>query len=88
MIYRELVIHYGLWDQLRVDQGKEWHLMLFIQEQLAHLRTNTNRAPHSFRLHQSWQVYVVDADNINVTHVFNPIIALNRTIVLKGCGWK
>jgi len=46
MIYRELVIHYGLWDQLRVDQGKEWHLMLFIPEQLAHLRTNTNRAPH------------------------------------------
>ena len=45
-MYRELVIQYGLWDQLRVDQGKEWCLMLFIQEHLAHLRTNTSRAPH------------------------------------------
>ena len=35
-----------LWDQLRVDMGKEWVLMLFIQEQLADLRRNIHRAPH------------------------------------------
>lgn len=35
-----------MWDQLRVDHGREWYLMLFVQEQLAHLRRNTNRAPH------------------------------------------
>lgn len=38
--------NYGLWDQIRVDQGREWILSLYVQETLAHLRTNTSRAPH------------------------------------------
>ena len=37
---------HGIWDQVRVDHGKEWILSLFIQEQLAHLRYNTTKAPH------------------------------------------
>ena len=49
-IYKEMyssVLHtYGLWDQVRVDQGKEWILMLYVQELLAELRTNVHRAPH------------------------------------------
>lgn len=44
--YRPVVQRYGLWDQLRVDHGKEWTLMLFAQEQMAHLRGNCSRAPH------------------------------------------
>jgi len=43
---RPIIEEYGLWDQMCVDQGKEWTLMLFVQEQLAHLRRNTDRAPH------------------------------------------
>jgi hypothetical protein len=43
---RPIVLQYGLWDQLRVDHGKEWYLSLFVQEQLSHFRYNTNRAPH------------------------------------------
>ena len=43
---RPIAQQYGLWDQIRVDQGKEWTLMLFIQEKLQHLRRNTSRAPH------------------------------------------
>lgn len=39
-------MEFGLWDQIRVDQGKEWVLMLYVQETLAHLRRNTSRAPH------------------------------------------
>ena len=46
MTNRPILQRYGMWDQLRVDQGKEWYLMLFVQEQLAHLRYNTSRAPH------------------------------------------
>jgi hypothetical protein len=45
-LYRPMIQEYGLWDQIRVDHGREWHLMLFVQEQLAHLRYNTDRAPH------------------------------------------
>jgi len=39
-------MQYGLWDQIRVDQGKEWVLMLYIQGTLAHLRHNTSHTPH------------------------------------------
>ena len=43
---RPLLLEYGLWDQVRVDQGKEWVLMLFVQEQLADMRRDTSKAPH------------------------------------------
>ena len=43
---RPILMQYGLWDQLRVDHGKEWTLMLFAQEQLAHMRRNQSRSPH------------------------------------------
>ena len=33
-----ILVEYGLFDQLRVDHGKEWVLSLFVQEKLAHLR--------------------------------------------------
>ena len=36
--YRPIVLHYGLWDQIRVDFGREFSLMLSIQQRLAHLR--------------------------------------------------
>ena len=44
--YREMVMTYGLWDQIRVDQGKEWMLLLFINEHLSHLRNDCSRPPH------------------------------------------
>ena len=40
------MLTYRLGDQARVDHGKEFHLMLYVQEVLAQFRTNTNRAPH------------------------------------------
>ena len=53
-IYKELFCaivinsNYGLWDQLRVDQGKEWKLTLFAQELCISppLCTSQTRAPH------------------------------------------
>jgi hypothetical protein len=45
-LFRPLLLNYGIWDEVRVDQGKEWVLMLFVQECLANLRTNTTRPPH------------------------------------------
>ena len=39
-------LHYGLWDQVRTDQGKEWNLMLFVNERLSHLRNDCSRPPH------------------------------------------
>ena len=45
-ISRKQLMEYGIWDQLRIDFGREWYLMLYVQEQLAHLRTNTTKHPH------------------------------------------
>lgn len=39
-------MEYGLWDQIRVDHGKEWCLMLYINGTLSHLRGNTSKLPH------------------------------------------
>ena len=43
---RKIVTNYGLWDQLRIDCGREWYLMLFVNELLAPLRNDTARPPH------------------------------------------
>ena len=36
---------YGLWDQLRIDHGREWYLMIFIQQKLAEFRNNVDKPP-------------------------------------------
>lgn len=42
---RKMVLHYGMWDQIRTDQGKEWNLMLFVNDSLSHLRNDCSRPP-------------------------------------------
>lgn len=44
--YRDIVLTYGLWDQLRVDKGREWYLSLFINEKLSSHRYCTRKPPH------------------------------------------
>ncbi|XP_028516135.1 uncharacterized protein LOC114575460, partial [Exaiptasia diaphana] len=45
-VFRNPVLSYGLWDQLRVDQGREFCLMLFVQDMLSKYRRNTDRLPY------------------------------------------
>uniref|UniRef100_A0A1X7TJY3 Integrase core domain-containing protein n=1 Tax=Amphimedon queenslandica TaxID=400682 RepID=A0A1X7TJY3_AMPQE len=45
-LYKSVINNYGLWDQIRVDCGREWYLMLFINQMFAHLRTSTTKEPH------------------------------------------
>lgn len=33
-VYRQVTLQYGLFDEVRVDQGREFYLMLFIHEKL------------------------------------------------------
>ena len=35
-----------MWDQVRVDCGREFSLMLYVQESLSFYRNNTQRAPY------------------------------------------
>ncbi|KAF5891679.1 uncharacterized protein DAT39_018598 [Clarias magur] len=44
--FRPAVITYGMWDQVRVDHGKEFYLTLFMQEMLSHHRFNQERLPY------------------------------------------
>lgn len=53
-LYSPIITTYGLWDQVRVDHGREFCLVLHVQELLAHLRTNCDREP--FRQTQSTRV--------------------------------
>ncbi|XP_039890167.1 uncharacterized protein LOC120735054 [Simochromis diagramma] len=45
-VFRPAVITYGMWDQVRVDHGKEFYLTLFMQEMLSHNRFNQERLPY------------------------------------------
>ena len=40
-LHRKLIQDCGLWTQLRVDKGREWYLMLFIQQKLEQYRSDT-----------------------------------------------
>ncbi len=42
----KLSSHMVLWDQLRVDKGKEWYLSLFVNEKLSCHRYYTRKLPH------------------------------------------
>ena len=44
--FKPILLSFGLWDQVRVDHGREFYLLLYVQEQLQHLRRNQGRAPH------------------------------------------
>ncbi|XP_078101223.1 uncharacterized protein LOC144513903 [Sander vitreus] len=45
-VYRSTVVNHGMWDQVRVDHGKEFYLSLFIQEILAPHRHNQDKPPY------------------------------------------
>ncbi|XP_076846835.1 uncharacterized protein LOC143491565 [Brachyhypopomus gauderio] len=45
-VFRPAVLTYGMWDQVRVDHGKEFYLTLFMQELLSSHRHNQERSPY------------------------------------------
>ena len=45
-LFRPILQQFGLWDQIRVDHGREFYLLLYVQEHLSYLRRNQMRAPH------------------------------------------
>lgn len=45
-VYRAAVIEFGLWDQVRVDHGKEFNLTLYVHEKLRILRGSETISPY------------------------------------------
>lgn len=41
--HRKAVRDFGIWNQIRVDKGREWYLMLFVQQKLAHYRRDLSK---------------------------------------------
>lgn len=44
--FRPIISDCGLWDQVRVDSGGEFALLLHVQRMLSSYRTNTERPPY------------------------------------------
>jgi len=51
-VCRTAVSKYGLWDQVRIDHGREFYLVLYIQEQLRRLYGARDVLPYA---HKLWQ---------------------------------
>ena len=72
---RSAVLQYGMWDQIRVDHGREFFLTLFMQEKLADYRNNKERQPYlqTSSTHVSWLIVLFPlvtqllADNTGVS---------------------
>ena len=47
-LFRPILQQFGLWDQIRVNHGREFYLLLYVQEHLSYLsiRRNQMKAPH------------------------------------------
>lgn len=45
-LYKWIVTEYGMFDRIIVDKGKEWNLLLFINETLRSFRHDTSKSPH------------------------------------------
>ena len=69
IIYRPVLIQYGLCDQVRVDCGKEFYLTLFIQQSLSGYRKNTLRA--CYKQTPSTKVNTHTDNNVSLIKVFN-----------------
>jgi len=64
LINRPAVLEYGMWDQIRVDHGNEFYLLLYVQEKMANYRTNTGRAPFIQTMSKEVSLHVVVGDKI------------------------
>ena len=58
LINRPSVLEYGMWDQIRVDHGNEFYLLLYVQEKMANYRTNTGRAPFIQTMSKEVSLYI------------------------------
>ena len=46
-VYKAAVLEFGLWDQIRVDHGREFFLTLYVHEKLRIGRGNTSVSPYT-----------------------------------------
>ena len=45
-MYKDIIEHRDAWDQISVDDGREFYLMCYLQYAVRELRFNTNRSAY------------------------------------------
>ena len=73
--FRKTTLEYGLFNQIRVDGGKEFYLILNIQEHLSNYRQNQEILP--YRHTESKKVYCVSIQSSDFV-----ILAVGTTVLL------
>lgn len=82
-VYRDICLKHGLFDQLRVDHGREFYLCLYQQNNLGAYRTNVNRPP--FIQSQSKQNHAAERKWVEINSRINyPIKTTLCTLVNNG----
>ena len=75
-LFRPILQQFGLWDQIRVDHGREFYLLLYVQEHLSYLSRNQMRAPHVQSMSREVPMYCTLMHVILVLTVCNDIALL------------
>jgi len=82
--HRLLLMEHGLWDQLRVDHGNEWVLMLSVQKKINwHIFATTYLTPQSTNIQTSvfipsvWYAYICILIHHTLCYMYCRIIQLS-----------
>ena len=67
---------YGVWDQIRVDHGREFYLMLYVEEMIKSRFGSSGVLPYV----QSKSTEVIDHDLLSMMINFATIIAAIYTV--------
>lgn len=86
MYCRPVLLSDGLWDQIRVDCGREFALILFIQELLSSYRTNVLREPYLQT--RSTQVIIFAIFSVRTFSSFILRIPSLTGESIAACLWK
>ncbi len=86
ILCRKVLSEYGLWDQIRVDHGREWVLMLSVQQKLAQFRSNSTKAPYLQTSSKKVCVISLLGDHHPTADCRSPATHYTKTII--GLGQK
>lgn len=84
--YRTAVANNGMWDQLRVDHGREFYLTLYMQEKLSQHRHNTNRLPYvqTTSSKVNFDLQVIYKDNNQLSQLTKNVFTVKNIFIIPN----
>ena len=80
VLHRKMVLQYGLWDQIRTDQGKEWNLLLFVNQMLSFLRNDCTKPP---RLQSTSKQVIIIAIHSSIINFYDYCISPQQNHIVE-----